>query len=662
MVTERKVFRTLLSLEDARKKLREHFSPHPTGCEEAPVQSTIGRILAEDVWVPIDVPGFDRATMDGYAVKASGTFGAEENSPVKVKVVGAVETGEDPQVRIQAGEAAEISTGAAVPKGADAVVMVEYTQRRESQLEIFRAVSPGENIMGAGSDLMAGEHVLREGQRLTPKEMGLLSAIGQATVKVYRRPRVAVISSGNELVPLGECLTYGRIYDINSTAVSAAVAESGGEVVFQAVARDTVEDLRQKIEMGLGCADILLTSGSTSAGVGDLLYKILDSYGSPGVIVHGLAVKPGKPTIIAIIDGKPVFGLPGYPTSALTIYRLLAHPMIAEMARIKETGLTTVPAKCALRIYSARGRREFLPVHMIREETRDLLAYPTMEGSGAISSLAMADGFIEIPEEVQFLDEGERIEVKLFTSMFVPADLVVIGSHCIGLDILLEHVRKLRPSFQAKVVNVGSVGGFNAVKHGEADVAGIHLLDEDTGEYNLPFLERHGICGKAVIIRGYMRQQGLMVAKGNPKGISGIEDLLADDVSFLNRNRGSGTRVLLDLCLRKIADERKAPLEKIASKIRGYGDEAKSHSAVAAAVFHRKVDTGLGIRAAAEMYDLSFVPVAQEHYDLLVLRRRLEKEAVRNLLEALRSSEFKTDLQRRAPGLIPSEDTGMILS
>jgi len=658
---ERRIFRTLLSLDEAKNRLRAHFSSSPLGHEEIPLQLAVGRVVAKDVQAPIDVPGFDRASMDGYAVKARNTFGADERNPVKLKFVGAVETGEDPQIQIEAGEAAEISTGAPIPKGADSVVMVEYTQRHGDELEILRAVSPGENIMGAGSDLMAGEHALREGQKLTPKELGLLSAIGLTTIEVYRKPRVAVISSGNELVPLGGRLTYGRIFDINSTIIAASVIESGGEVALQAVAQDTEEDLKQKIESGIECADLVLTSGSTSAGVGDLLYRILDSYGSPGVVVHGLAVKPGKPTIIAIADGKPVFGLPGYPTSALTIYRLLVHPVISEMAGIREVEQRTITASCASRIYSTRGRREFLPVHLIKDEEKNLLAYPTTEGSGAISSLAMADGFVDIPEEVQILEEGEHVNVQLFTSMFTPSDLAIIGSHCIGLDILLEYVRKASPSLQAKTINVGSVGGFNAVKRGEADVAGIHLLDEDSGEYNHPFLERYGLQEKAAIVRGYVRQQGLIVAKGNPKGISEIEDLLKGGILFMNRNRGSGTRILLDIYLKRIAVERKTTAEKLTSRIGGYDIEAKSHSAVAAAILNRKVDAGLGIRTAAEMYGLSFVPVAEEHYDFLILRKRLEKEAVKRLLEALRSSEFRTALQERAPGLVPSESTGTIM-
>ncbi len=660
-MADRKVFRTLLSIEEARKKLYEHISPHPLGVEEVAVPEALNRTIAEDIECTIDVPGFDRASMDGYAVKARDTFGAEERRPVKLRVVGSIEAGDDPQVEVESGEAIEISTGAPIPKGTNAVVMVEYTQRTKDLVDIFRAVTPGENIMAAGSDLMAGELVLRSGQRLTAREMGLLSAIGFKSVKVFRHPRVAVISTGNELVPSGGQLTYGKIYDINASVIAGAVGEWGGEVVFEAVARDTPEDLKEKIARGLQQADIVITSGSTSAGTGDLLYRILDSFGDPRTIVHGLALKPGKPTVVAIANEKPIFGLPGYPASALIVFNLLVRPIIGRMSGIHEYEQgRPLLARCASRIFSAKGRREFLPVHIIQDERGGLLAYPTTEGSGAITSLAMADGFIEIPEEAQFLEEGEKVTVDLFSPTVKLADLVVIGSHCIGLDILIECVRRTSPTFHAKTINAGSIGGFNAVKRGEADVAGIHLLDESSGEYNAPYLKRYGLSDEAVIVRGYIRQQGLIVAKGNPKGIHGVEDLLMNNITFMNRNHGSGTRILFELCLKRIADQQMTTTEEIASRIRGYESEAKSHTAIATAVSHGKVDAGLGIRTAAQRNGLDFIPIADEHYDFLVLKRRLDKEGVKKLLDALRSDEFRTELQKRAPGLIPSEKTGLL--
>lgn len=661
-MADRRIFRTLLSLEEARRLLQEHFSPHPIGSEEIPLAKALGRTVAEDIQSPIDVPGFDRASMDGYAVRANDIFEADERHPARLKVVGAIEAGDNPQIEVSSGEAAEISTGAPIPRGANAVVMVEYTQRRGEVVYVYRAANPGENIMAAGSDLMMGELVLRKGQRLTPREIGALSAIGLRNVKVYSRPKIAVISTGNELVPLGRPLTYGKIYDINANVIAAAAEECGGEVAYVAVAKDAPDDLKEKIERGLHVADIVITSGSTSAGTGDLIYRILDSLGQRGVLVHGLAVKPGKPTVVAEVCGKPVFGLPGYPTSALVIFTLLVRPFISAVSGIYEYEKPRqLSARCATKVFSAKGRREFLPVHLIQDESGSFLAYSTTEGSGAISTLAMADGFIEIREETQFLEEGEDVQVTLFSSSLKLADLVIIGSHCVGLDVLLECVRKADPGFQAKIINAGSIGGLRAVGRGEADLAGIHLLDETSGEYNLPYLKPYGLSGQAVIVKGYVRQQGLIVAKGNPKGIRGIEDLSRGDVTFTNRNRGSGTRILFDLYLRRMAEKRNMAFEEVTSRIRGYGNEAKSHSAIAMAVLHGKADVGLGIRTVAERYGLDFIPIAEEHYDFLILKRRLEKDAVKKLLAALRSDQFRDELHRQAPGLVASAETGTLL-
>ncbi|MEM2904662.1 MAG: molybdopterin biosynthesis protein [Candidatus Bathyarchaeia archaeon] len=661
-MSNRKVFRSLASIEAAEAKLREHFTPKPVGVEEAALQEAYGRILAEDVFASIDVPGFDRASMDGYAVRAQDTFGAEEDRPVRLTVVGKVEAGEKPSFEVGPFEAAEIGTGAPMPKGANAVVMVEYTEQRGAQVDAFRAVSPGENVTAAGSDIMLGELVLRRGQRLTPRELGVLAALGLRTVKLYRKPKVAVISTGNELTPLGRPLEYGRIYDINAVSLAGSVVESGGTPLLLGVAGDRREEIEAKIREGLQSADVVVTSGSTSAGVGDLLYRVIDSFGEPGILVHGISVKPGKPTIIAVVNGKPLFGLPGYPASAMVIFNLLVKPVISAMAGVFEARrATSVEAQAAVRIYAARGRREYLPVYLVEDETGRLKAYPLLSGSGAITSLAMADGFAEVPENREFLDEGETLRVTLFSPELQPTELMIIGSHCVGVDALLGLLFEAKPGLTAKVVNVGSVGGFQAVSRGDADLAGVHLLDEATGEYNRPFLAKYGLAERAVLIRGYSRVQGLMVAPGNPKRVTGLRDLLRTDVSFINRNAGSGTRLLTDLCLRRVAEENGLTLRALTERIKGYSVEAKSHSAAAAAVLYGKADVTVGIRAAAVNYGLDFIPLADERYDFLALKTRLEKPAVKAFLEALRSPEFKVHLEKRTPGLNTTEETGKIL-
>ena len=492
--------------------------------------------------------------------------------------------------------------------------------------------------------------------------MGVLASLGITEVNVFKRPKVAIISTGNEIVTPGIPLDYGKIYDINAYSISASVVECGGEPVFLGVVGDDSEAIRLRIKAGLRNADMVIASGGTSAGVGDLLYRIINQLGTPGILVHGVSVKPGKPLIIAVVNRKPLFGLPGYPTSALMTFDVFVQPVLREMAGLKpEVERKIIQAKTIGKVYLPEGRREYLPVNVIRNETGEYTVYPVPGGSGAITTLAEADGFIEIPENRTFLEDGERVLVELFSSELKPADLMIIGSHCIGIDILLELLRKKHIGFTQKVINVGSSGGLTAIRRGEADIAGSHLLDEETGEYNTPFLKRHGIAAKAVLIRGYNRQQGLIVSKGNPKNIQGFHDILQKDLSFVNRNPGSGTRILLDMNLRKITQEKELDFKQIVLKIKGYQVEAKSHTSVALAVLQGKADLGLGIRTVAERYGLTFIPVVDEKYDFVVQKSRLQMQPIQAFLEVLRSELFKEELKRRVPGLVPTEEMGKII-
>jgi len=661
-MTERKVFRKLLSLEEALRKVQEHYVVEPLGSEEVPIDKSLGRVLSEDVVSMVDVPGFDRATMDGFAVIAEDTFSAQEDRPVKLKIEGKVEAGGKLEVEVVSGKAVEIATGAPVPKGADAVVMVEQTDQKDDVVSIFKAVAPGENVMGAGTDIMAGEVVLRTGQEITSREVGLLAALGKSRVDVYRKPRVAIFSTGNELISAGQKLDYGKIYDINSKTLAGAILESGCEPVPLGICSDDPEEMKTKIQQALLIADVIVTSGSTSAGAGDVLYRIMGDFDGPGIVVHGLSVKPGKPLIVAVIEGKPLFGLPGYPTSAFMIFNLMVKPNISKMAGRAVESATWLEGKIASKIFSAKGRREFLPVHIVKDEVGKNLVYPVLSGSGAISSLALADGFIDIPQNQDFIEEGETFRVELFTRSFQAADLVFIGSHCIGLDILFSRLRRRTPTLTFKIINTGSIGGLQAVKREEADVAGVHLLDESTGEYNLPFLDQYGMAETATLIRGYNREQGLIVPKGNQKQIRSFEDLLRNDISFINRNLGSGTRLLVDLNLRKVAEAKGLSLSQLTNRIRGYRVESRSHSAVALAVLNGKADAGFGIRTAAEIYGLNFIKVADEKYDFLIPKRRLEKNSLKQLVSELRSVEFRSELERNAPGLVATEETGLAIN
>lgn len=659
---DRKVFRTLVTIEEAQTELYKFFKPEPTSVEEVRISDAIGRTLAQDVTSQIDVPGFDRAAMDGYAVVAEDTFGADDDGPKRLQIVGRCEAGQQPSTSTKRGEAIEVSTGAPVPRGASAVVMVEYTRHVDSMVEVFRPVVPGENISAAGSDIMAGELVLRKGETITPREIGVLAALGADKTKVFRRPRVAILSTGNELIPPGSPLTYAKVYDINANAIAASVIECGGEPANLGIVPDDAAMMEKRLRQALRESDMVLTSGSTSAGAGDLVYRIIDNLGKPGVLVHGISVKPGKPALLAVVDGKPLIGLPGYPTSALMIFHALVAPLLRAMSGLARREVVVLDAKVALKVISAKGRRELLPVHLTRDATGQYLAYPATGGSGAITSFSLSDGFIDIPDNVEFLDEGEQVKVSLFGTGLNPADIVVIGSHCVGIDVLIGVVREHSPEFHAKVINTGSLGGLHAVKRGEADIAGIHLLDEGTGQYNVPFYHQFGMQGKAVLIRGYTREQGFLLPKGNPNGIRTFDDLIGKKLSLINRNRGSGTRILMDFYLSKIAASKGVPLDDLTRQIQGYTFEAKSHSAVAAAIASGRADVGVGIRTVAVAYGVDFVKIGDESFDFLVSKDRLSKPAVQSFLTALKSKEFASSLDMRAPGLKPDPNTGAVLA
>ena len=374
--------------------------------ESVPLEEALGRVLAEDVVSPIDVPPFDRATVDGYAVKAEDTFMASESEPVRLKVIGEVHAGDAPALKPGRGEAVYISTGASLPEGTDAVIQFEDVERVGDEILVFKPAYPTMGVMKAGVDIGKGKPLLRKGTRLTFKETALLSAVGIAKVPVFRRPKVAVISTGSEIIPPGEELTPGKIYDINGRAITDAVRELGGEAVFLGIARDDRESLKALIEKGLECCDIILLSGGASGGVRDLTSSIIEELGE--VKIHGIAIQPGKPTVIGIVDGKPVFGLPGYPTSCLTNFTLLVAPLLRKLIG-RESEVRKIKKRLAHKVFSVKGRRQFLPVRIEGDK-----AVPILKGSGAVTSFVNADGFIEVPENVEILEAGEEVEVTFF--------------------------------------------------------------------------------------------------------------------------------------------------------------------------------------------------------------------------------------------------------
>lgn len=654
----RKVYLDLVSIEEAKKKFYDHFkiTHHLT---KASIWDAGGRVLAEDITAGNDVPPFDRARMDGYALIANDSFKAEEDNPITLRVIGEIPAGVVPNIEVNPGECTVISTGAVIPKGANSVIMVEYTEQEDNVVRLFRSVVPGENIMFAGSDIKIGEIVLRKGERLSSREIGVLAALGIIEIPVYKQPDVAIISTGDEILLPGELPEPGKIFDINGATLTNAVRECGCKPNFLGIIEDSPEMLKEKLKYALSKADVVLLSGGTSKGVGDISYNVINELGTPGILVHGVAMKPGKPLLLAVVNNKAIIGLPGYPTSALTVFEVLVAPFLRLLAGIGSLEKKVLDAYMVTRVDHALGRHEFLPVHIIRKDSK-YFAYPVLTGSGAITTLSFSDGFVEIPSNQLFIDENEKVTVELFSNTIELADLVFIGSHCLGLDNIYSLMQTQAPNVSFKIINVGSMNGIKAIRRGEADIAGIHLFDPKSNEYNLPFLQ--DIIDQVIVIRGYIREQGLIVEKGNPKNITGLRDLLRDDISFINRQKGSGTRILTDFELEKIAQQENMKLSELIRDIKGYEVEAKTHSAIASSIVYKKADTGVAIYPVATKYDLDFIPLREEFYDFVILNDRLDKESVQLFIKTLRSEKFKEQLSLIYPGLQITEKTGSVIS
>jgi molybdenum cofactor synthesis domain-containing protein len=409
------LFRRLISVDEARRILAKNFKPRPVGSEVVALSEAYGRVLADDVVSSLDIPPFSRSTVDGYAVKASDTFGAEENRPVSLRLTGRVNIGEAPKAKVRKGALVEIVTGAPIPEGADAAVMIEYTERRGNSVFVRQAVSHGENVMIAGSDIRKGETVLKKGTFLSPYEIGALAAVGAVKVKVLKRPVVAVFSTGAEVTEPGKPLPPGKIYDINAHALSAAVEDCGCEPRSMGTVQDEPNQMKTALQKALRIADLVITSGGVSVGPTDIIPKVVNTLGKPGVVVHGIAIRPGKPTTIALVNSKPVFSLPGHPASSLMIFYLFVRPILIGMAGRREPEAVIVKSVVSERLFPSRGRRTYVTVTLQKDRGDRIIASPVSSGlSGAITTLSKADGFLIIPENQQFIEKGSCVEVELF--------------------------------------------------------------------------------------------------------------------------------------------------------------------------------------------------------------------------------------------------------
>jgi putative molybdopterin biosynthesis protein len=631
-------FLQVLDRDEAERRFRAALDLAPRGIERVDLESALGRVLAADVLSPVDVPSFDRSNVDGYAVIAEDTFGASEEVPRAVRL-GAEEihTGAVPDGAVRSGEALLIATGGMMPRGADAVVMVEHADVRGGLLYIGRAVTAGSGVAFAGTDITAGETVLRAGQLLTSRDTGVLAAIGVADVAVWRRPAVAILSTGDEIIAPGQPMEPARVYDSNAQVLADAVRELGGEPRRFGITPDDAPALRTRLREALAAADVVLLSGGTSKGAGDVSYRVVAELSDPGIVAHGVALKPGKPICLAATGGRAVVVLPGFPTSAIFTFHEFVAPVIRLLAGRGAEERATVPARLVVKVNSEIGRTEYLLVGLVDTagdgDGPTLAAYPMGQGSGSVTTFSRADGFATIGRHHEIVEAGSVIDVQLLGRELQLADLVVIGSHCIGLDYLLGELQ--HQGLRTKFLAVGSTAGLDAARRGECDVAGMHLLDPATGEYNRPFL-----TAGLELVRGYGRLQGVVFRRGdlrfeNRTADEAIAAAIADpDCLMINRNPGSGTRVLID---RLLAGARPP----------GYAVQPRNHNAVAAAVAQRRADWGVTLETVARNAGLGFLPVQHEQYDFVVPHARVERPAVaafKALLQQLSTRDALTRL------------------
>jgi molybdopterin molybdotransferase/putative molybdopterin biosynthesis protein len=616
----------------------------PLPGETVRVIDSLGRVTAEAVIAKISSPFYHSSAMDGYAVKFPETFGASERTPKRLSL------GE---------QAISVDTGDPIPDGFNAVIMIEDVQIRKSRqspvdsqgsenshdaakttnhmqeaecIEIIAPATPWQHVRVIGEDIVATELIVPENHVIRPVDIGAMLAGGHTEVQVRIRPRVVIVPTGTEIVEPGSYLKKGDIIEYNSRILSGLVSEWGGDPVRFGIVPDDLEQLKKSILDAVDAGDLVVVNAGASAGSEDYTAAAIRDLGE--VILHGVGIKPGKPLILGWVRGKPVLGIPGYPVSAYITFTLFVRPLIYQLQGLECKEPDTLKAMISRQVASTPGQEEFVRIK-VGKVGAQYIATPISRGAGVLMSLVRADGFIRIPAMSEGIGSGTEVQVELLRSKTdIENTIVCIGSHDNALDLLANILKKRYPKFSLSSAHVGSMGGLIALKRGEAHIAGTHLLDEETGEYNIAFIQRLLPDRKINLVNLVYREQGLLVPKGNPKNIRGFPDLTRNDVVFVNRQAGAGTRLLTDKCLRELGIN--------PNRVKGYEREEYTHMGVASAVLTGVADTGLAILASARALNLDFIPVAKERYDLAIPEEYLDSEMIRCLLSIIREDrEFR---------------------
>ena len=633
---KRKIFRNLKSLNEAWDELIEQCPPSLHGIEHVELENSLGRTLGTSIYAGHDVPFFDRCAMDGYAVRAEDTYQANEVNPVLLKLIGSIKAGYVFQGKVKEKTTVEIATGSPLPFGANAVIMVENTSKRAENVLVYSSVAINQHVQSLGSDLQRGELVLTKNTVLKPREIGLLSALGIREVPVIKIPKICIFSSGDEIIEPGEQLSEGLVHDINSNLIIAMLKEIQVNVDYKGIIEDNYQNLKEKLVQALKKYDIVMISGGTSAGIGDILYLVIDDLGSPGVLTHGIKIKPGKPTLIGAVGKKTIFGLPGYPASSFSVFSRIVLPYIRlKVGLKKEESNLIIPCIIKSKLRSVLGRTQIRPVQIIKKGDTHI-AFPTPGTSGSISLFSKSDGTIEIPSNVETLEANTQVNVKLSSKNLKLPTLQIAGSHCPMLYQLKENI-EASSNENVRILTLGSTGGMLALIREECNISAAHLPDYKNFDLN-----------NYIGISGYLRQQGFIVKKGNPKNIQKIEDLKNPEVRFLNRNNGSGTRMLIDKLIESSRINNK--------NITGYNSIARSHQVATNIIQSGKADVSVGLEFFINS-KLEFIQIKAEEYNFFINKAEKNSDSILKFISFLKSDNFQKTLEK-AKGYKPSPEIG----